>query len=79
MFNDLEECNERNNNLTKTYRRLVGRYEHRGEQLREAARDIERLKAVIQEQHESSVTTLLDLTAQIDCYRERLGEELSYN
>jgi len=71
MFNDLEECNERNNNLTKTYRRLVGRYEHRG--------DIERLKAVIQEQHESSVTTLLDLTAQIDCYRERLGEELSYN
>ena len=63
----------------KNYSRLLKRYESKYADHRIAKKEIHRLEQIVREQHESHVTTLLEMTAQIDCYRERLGEDLSYN
>ena len=65
--------------LQKSHDKLLHKHNAQARELQEARRHISRLKETIELQHESHVNSFLELNAQMDCYRERLGEELSYN
>jgi hypothetical protein len=65
--------------LQKSHAKLLHKHNTQARKLQEAHKQISRLKETIDLQHESHVTSFLELNAQMDCYRERLGEDLSYN
>ena len=64
--------------LEKSHRKLLSKHNTTSRELQAAKRTIARLQETVELQHESHTNSFLELNAQMDCYRERLGEDLSY-